>query len=239
MTLLLDIQGKSYLNGGKRRAVLAPLRLELAQGEFVCLLGPSGCGKTTLLNIIAGLRTADGGHATQRPRDLAYVFQEPRLMPWLTVLDNILLVTDGGAQARARAKALLQRVRLDDAQHVYPNALSGGMRRRVALVRAFVTQPQFLLMDEPFVSLDEALAANLRQLLLDLWKSERPTILFVTHNADEALMLGGRLLYLKGTPAKITLDLAIDVPRHRRDEAFLKRLRRRLPRGDGELYDAP
>lgn len=206
MTLHLDIEGKSYEGTGK---VLAPLKLDIAKGQFVCVLGPSGCGKTTLLNIIAELIQPDHTqmyHHTPAT-SLSYVFQEPRLMPWLTVLDNVLLVKEHKNEKwQKRAHELLVQVGLADKIHAYPHHLSGGQKRRASLARAFFNDPTLLLMDEPFASLDAPSAQNLRELTLALWQKNNTTILFVTHDLEEALFLGERILLLGKNPTSVLYD---------------------------------
>ena len=203
-------------------------------------MGPSGAGKSTLLNIISGLdRDLDGevqvdgqplhpgGAAT--PVRIGFVFQEPRLMPWLTVLDNLLLVLDKEPQSVARCRHLLSEVGLAEVEHAFPSQLSGGMQRRVALARAFAVRPELLLMDEPFLSLDAPTAARLRDLLLTLWGELRPTVLFVTHHLREALALAERVLFLSRGPGRVVLEVPVHLARPRQlDDASVGELHDRL-----------
>ena len=238
MNLLeIDIADKTYprSSGHAPLTVLSDLRFSLAEGEFACIVGPSGCGKTTLLNIISGLDPAvDGavrapGAASAGGPAFGYMFQFPRLMPWLTVRENVRLVFDRGHGGDARIDALLQEMGLEGFGDVYPNRLSGGMQRRVALARAFVTEPRVLLLDEPFLSLDSLVANRLRMLLLDLCDRRPTTVLFVTHDLREALYLAGRVLFMSARPARIVLDLTVDVPRPRDPEGeAVETLRLRL-----------
>lgn len=180
-------------------------------GAFVAITGPSGCGKTTLLNMVAGLdRDFEGeisrGVGTQR---LAYVFQTPRLLPWRTVRENIALALVDGEARDGRVDEMIFRVGLASAAGEHPERLSLGMQRRVALARAFVIEPDILLLDEPFVSLDNAAAAGLRALLLDLWSRRRATVLFVTHDQAEAVTLATRIVRLGGAPARLLQDHAV------------------------------
>lgn len=191
--------------------------LTLGVGEFTCLIGPSGCGKSTLLNMIAGLdHDFEGASGVGEKSTIGYIFQEPRLMPWLSIYDNIALVCE--RPNKSEILDLLDEVGLAGAENSYPSQLSGGMQRRVALVRAFVIKPDILLLDEPFVSLDIPTANRLRQSLLTLWQKYQPTILFVTHNPTEAVMMGERLLFLGTQGGGIILDERIDLPRPRSEQ---------------------
>ena len=215
---------------------LQGLALTVGSGEFVAIVGPSGAGKTTLLNIVAGLDRRYEGHVAhagdengiREPR-IAYVFQTPRLMPWLTALDNVRLVLpqeDGSVEA---AREILVEVGLEGYEDAYPGQLSGGMRRRVALARAFSVEPGLLLMDEPFASLDDPLAWRLRGGLHELWSRHRPTVLFVTHDLTEALSLADRVLFLSPRPGRVVWDQPVELPRPRdRNDSGVKRLRDEL-----------
>ncbi|MFC3282675.1 ABC transporter ATP-binding protein [Litchfieldella rifensis] len=206
--------------------ILRELAFSARRGEFLALVGPSGVGKSTLLNLIGGLDTHFEGsihwngaplyRRGQSPERLGMMFQEPRLMPWLSALDNIRLVLTDPATEGARARALLREVGLGHALDTWPNQLSGGMQRRVALARAFAVAPRLLLMDEPFVSLDMPTGNRLRESLLELWQRDRPLVLFVTHDLREALALADRVLFLSAPPARILLDYRVPMerPRH-------------------------
>jgi NitT/TauT family transport system ATP-binding protein len=211
MTLSVSIRNKHFANGS---CAIQNLSFTARPGEFVAIVGPSGAGKTTLLKIISGLDTAFEGQL-QLPAAgrIGFMFQEPRLMPWLTVAQNLNLVdkTAGGE----RLTQCLAQVGLKDCAELFPNQLSGGMQRRVALLRAFLVAPQLLLMDEPFQSLDAPTADQLRAHLLELWQGSKPTVLFVTHNLQEALALADRVLFLSPGPSRIALDLPLDLPRPR------------------------
>ena len=222
--LSVELQAKYW--PGSDVPVLAGLRLDVAAGEFLCLVGPSGCGKSTLLAAISGL-DADFLGRIDAPPERGMLFQTPRLMPWLTVRDNLALVLADGRCSPA-AEALLDAMEIPPALlDRYPGQLSGGQQRRVALARAFAVRPRLLLLDEPFVSLDAPVAQRLRELLLEHWMRERPTVLFVTHDLDEALALGDRIVFLGGRPAGIVLELVLPEPRPRAPEAVW-RLRRQL-----------
>jgi NitT/TauT family transport system ATP-binding protein len=196
------------------RLVYEDFALFVTPGSFVCLFGPSGIGKTTLLNMVAGLDDDFEGSITftggSDPR-IAYAFQTPRLLPWRTVLENITLVMPPGDAARREALDLLAEIGLADAAAVYPERLSLGMQRRVALARAFAVKPDLLLMDEPFVSLDEETADRLRELLSRLLAARPATVLFVTHDSREAVRLADRIVVLQGEPARIRRDISVDL----------------------------
>lgn len=216
--LSIDIEEKTFPAVAGRAAlpVLGRVKLEIENGTFAVLTGNSGCGKTTLLNIVAGLDNDFAGRISfgGGPRRLSYIFQSPRLLPWRTVEENVALACDEPNMDRVRE--MLKRVGLKGRETAYPERLSLGMQRRVSLARGFVREPDVLLMDEPFVSLDKDTAAGLRQLLIDLWSRRPTTVLFVTHDRAEAIMLATRLLRLAGEPATIVQDTAVSLSRDER-----------------------
>jgi NitT/TauT family transport system ATP-binding protein len=192
--------------------VLTDISFKVEPGSFVVITGPSGCGKSTLLNIIAGLDKAYEGaidFGDSGSPQVAYVFQSPRLLPWRTVYDNIALVLPPDDPRLANIPELLERVGLTEATSAYPEMISLGMQRRAALARAFILEPEFLLMDEPFVSLDDPTAQSLRELLVELWSRRPTTVLFVTHDRAEAVMLATRILRLSGANASIVEDVPV------------------------------
>ena len=224
--LEIKIARKSYFHIGQDPlAALSDLRFKVDEGEFVSVVGPSGCGKTTLLNLIGGLDSdVDGsvlvnGVAPEDGPVTGHMFQTPRLMPWLTVRDNISLVEKDSTTNGDRVDELLAEMGLADFSDTYPAHLSGGMRRRVALARAFLNEPGLLLLDEPFLSLDAPVANHLRRMLLDLCGRRSATVLFVTHDLREALYLADRVLFMSGGPGSIVLDLPVDLPRPRQPES--------------------
>jgi NitT/TauT family transport system ATP-binding protein len=244
--LAANIREKRYprVRGGQPHVALAGLSLEVAPGEFVALVGPSGCGKTTFLNIVAGLDRDFDGEVRLAPRPdgaparVGYVFQEPRLLPWRTVHENIALVLPPHG-ADAIVGELLAAVGLAAARDLYPPQLSGGMSRRVAIARAFAIQPDLLLMDEPFVSLDHDTVEQLRELLLKLWHARPTTVLFVTHDLREALVLADRLVLLSATPGHVVADVPVRLARNRRDSsAEIEPLREEILRHHRELIGA-
>ncbi|MGH8294512.1 MAG: ABC transporter ATP-binding protein [Steroidobacteraceae bacterium] len=220
---------------------LAGLSLHIAAGEFVALVGPSGCGKTTFLNIVAGLDRDITGDVRLGPRSdgcaarVGYVFQEPRLLPWRTVYENIALVLPPQG-ADAIVNDMLKGVGLAEGRDLYPPQLSGGMSRRAAIARAFAIEPDLLLMDEPFVSLDHDTVEQLHDLLLKLWCARPTTVLFVTHDLREALVLADRLVLLSGAPAHVVADAPVSLARNRRHGgAELERLREEILRHHRQL----
>jgi NitT/TauT family transport system ATP-binding protein len=209
---------KVYGNG---IAALGPLDLNIRPGEFVSLLGPSGCGKSTALRIIAGLNEQTTGSvhvaargARDRSRhDVGFVFQEPTLMPWATVRANVQLPLDlahmAHGDARARVNQALAQVGLVEFADVYPRELSGGMKMRVSLARALVTDPDILLMDEPFAALDEITRFRLNNDLLVLWRKLRKTVVFVTHSVFESVYLSQRVVIMTSRPGRIARQFHI------------------------------
>lgn len=191
--------------------VLDGLNFDVLDGELLCVLGPSGCGKTTLLRVLGGLVAPTRGAVRVRGEApetawsrIAYVFQSPRLVPWRTARDNVRLAQElRGGRADGRADRYLALVGLADLADRYPAVLSGGERQRVALARALAVEPEVILMDEPFSALDLATRARLREELREIWRSERRTIVFVTHDVAEAEALATRILVLSERPARI------------------------------------
>lgn len=204
--------------------VLSNVAFEVEPRSFLVLTGPSGCGKSTLLNIVAGLDTDYEGAIDLGPgRDrMTYIFQSPRLLPWRTVYDNILLALPDGDPRVANIPAMLARVGLTEAANAYPERLSLGMQRRASLARGFILEPDILLMDEPFVSLDDPTAQSLRQLLIELWNSHPTTVIFVTHDRAEAVQLGTRILRLAPGRASVVQDARVRLtPAERLDRAVV------------------
>jgi NitT/TauT family transport system ATP-binding protein len=228
--MLLDVRGlkKVYQQRDRPVEAVRDLTFSIDAGELVCLVGPSGCGKTTLLKCVAGLLTPTAGEVRLQdkpvagpPPGMAVVFQEygRSLFPWMNVQDNVELPLRYQKLPKSRRRELvdeaLAAVGLADARHAYPWQLSGGMQQRVAIARAVAYQPQVLLMDEPFAAVDAQTRADLEDLIRGLWRKLEVTILFVTHDIDEAVYLGQRVLILSSSPTVIREDLPIDLPDNR------------------------
>jgi NitT/TauT family transport system ATP-binding protein/sulfonate transport system ATP-binding protein len=228
--LIIDIVEKRF--AGAEAPLFAKLRLDIAPSSVVALVGSSGVGKSTLLRMTAGIDGAfagsllvDGLQSAAAPPP-GFVFQDPRLLPWLTAAQNITAVDP--AISRQTALAALDRVGLADAADLFPHQLSGGMQRRVALARAFSVNAHLLLLDEPFVSLDRELVAEMHQIFSQLLAETRPTVLFVSHLADDAARLADRAILLAGRPAQIVADIALPVSPPDRDEATIAAYRELL-----------
>jgi NitT/TauT family transport system ATP-binding protein len=224
----LRVDGVSKTFAGRTQAVeaLLPVNLEVAAGEFVCLLGPSGCGKSTLLSIIAGLEPAttgvvwaDGCQVHGPGTDRVLLFQEAALFPWLDVQQNVEFgLRQAGMPARERAvlaQHFIELVHLKGFERSYIHQLSGGMRQRVAIARALAIDPAVLLMDEPFGALDALTRDRLHAELEDIWTTTHKTVLFVTHNVREAVALGDRVLVFSPRPGRLVREFRIDLPRPR------------------------
>jgi NitT/TauT family transport system ATP-binding protein len=227
---VLEIQSlrKTYDGHGRRVEALADITLSVGAGEFVCVVGPSGCGKTTLLRCLGGLLRPTSGEVrvagatvSGPPDGLAIVFQEygRSLMPWLRVADNVELPLKAKAIDRAERRRLvaeaLSAVGLADAGRAYPWQLSGGMQQRVAIARAIAFGPRVLLMDEPFAAVDAQTRVDLEDLVRRVWQDTGVTLLFVTHDIDEAVYLGERVVILSSSPTRVLEDLPIDLPSSR------------------------
>jgi NitT/TauT family transport system ATP-binding protein len=228
--LELHIRHKSYrTTSGGRLQVLGEMTFAVASGEVVALVGPSGCGKTTLLRIIVGLdRDFDGSVKLPAHGRLGMVFQEPRLLPWRTVEQNVRLAAPRVSEAALTA--LLTTLGLAGHRRHYPGELSLGLARRVALARAFAIEPDLLVLDEPFVSLDAALAERLRAELIELVSRRPTTTLLVTHSIEEALGLADRVFLLSASPARVIAQVPVEHPRTARSPTELALARDRLKR---------
>jgi NitT/TauT family transport system ATP-binding protein len=227
---MLDVRGlrKVYEGSGRRVEAVRDLTFTVAAGELVCVVGPSGCGKTTLLKCVAGLLTPTGGEVlldgrrvTGPPPGMAVVFQEygRSLFPWMRVGENVELPLRQKGLAKSRRRELvadaLASVGLADAAGAYPWQLSGGMQQRVAIARALAYEPDVLLMDEPFAAVDAQTRADLEDLVRGLWRERRITIVFVTHDIDEAVYLGERVVVLSASPTVVREELRVDLPEER------------------------
>ena len=237
MTIIFQDISKNFAKNTTREvAALDKVNLEIKEHEFVSIVGPSGCGKTTLLKIVAGLVKPSTGqiiYPDKQQPSTALVFQDQGLLPWMTVFENIGL----GLELKrvpinlrqSQVIDFMKRIRLDGFEGYYPHELSGGMRQRVALARAFLTNPDILLMDEPFAALDAQTRIILQEELLSIWRAEQNTVLFVTHDIDEAILLGDRVIVLTDRPGKVHEDIRIDIKRPRdltaKDHPLLQEIR--------------
>ncbi|MET8829895.1 ABC transporter ATP-binding protein [Streptomyces sp. NPDC004610] len=227
---MLDVRGlrKVYQGSGRQVEAVRDLTFTVKAGELVCLVGPSGCGKTTLLKCMGGLLEPSGGQVllageavTGPPPGMAIVFQEygRSLFPWMKVGENVDLPLKQKGTPKARRRELvadaLRSVGLPDAADAYPWQLSGGMQQRVAIARALAYEPQVLLMDEPFAAVDAQTRADLEDLVRTLWRERGITILFVTHDIDEAVYLGERVIVLSASPTVVQDELSVDLPDER------------------------
>jgi NitT/TauT family transport system ATP-binding protein len=224
-TISFTAASKTY-PGATGVQALADVDFRVGEGEFVALLGPSGCGKSTLLNLVAGFEDLSAGSLSFDGRpvgrpgpDRGVVFQEASLLPWLSVWENVVFGPKVQRLARSdyepRAREMLRIVGLDKFHDALPVQLSGGMRQRVGIARALVMQPRALLMDEPFGALDAQTRLTMQQLLLDIWQSLKTTVLFVTHDIDEAILLADRVCVMTARPGRITRDIPITLRRPR------------------------
>ena len=221
----INIKKKSFplkiQNKTKENIIFKNFNIDINHGQFISIFGPSGCGKTTLLNIISGLDKNFDGFINIKKDDffkkkISYMFQSPRLFPWLTAIENIKFPIKKKKNCEKIANDLLKKVGLEKFKNEYPNRLSGGMQRRISLARAFISNPNILLLDEPFVSIDKKISNSLRELLIKLWKKNKPTIIFVTHDLDEAIELADRIFFLSNLPSKVMLDYEINLKRPRK-----------------------
>lgn len=219
----LDIAIKDKYYPNSSSVVLKDVQFSVKSGEFIAIIGPSGCGKTTLLNMLSGLEDASEqkllynskSFNNSKEHQLGYVFQQPRLMPWLTVKENLQLVLP--STQHQIIETLLSQVGLANKGSFYPKQLSGGMQRRVAIARAFAVNPDLILLDEPFNSLDVPTAAKLRLLLVNLCKSRGSTVIFVTHDLSEAVYLADRIIFMGNSPSSIIHQETIELPKPRQE----------------------
>ncbi|MGJ5180087.1 ABC transporter ATP-binding protein [Bradyrhizobium oligotrophicum] len=232
MRLEVDIRSKSYTSAnGKRQEVIAGIAFALQRDEVGVVVGPSGCGKSTMLRILAGLDSDYQGEVS-RPEEarLAMVFQEPRLLPWRSVEENVRLAAPEVAEDRLAA--IFGVLELEGHRSHFPGELSLGLARRVALARAFAVEPDFLILDEPLASLDDALAARLREEIAMLVANRPMITLLVTHSMDDAVRLGDRIFVLSPRPARLLHTVPIDAPRAQRSNDLVVKIKADLARLD-------
>lgn len=221
---------KGFHTNGNVTHVLNRIGLTINENEFITFIGPSGCGKSTLLRIVAGLDQAydgtveiNGKQVTGPSRDKGFIFQEHRLFPWLTVEENLAADYNlKDPKVRTKVSELIKTVRLTGFEKAYPKQLSGGMAQRVAIARALLRNPQVLLLDEPFGALDAFTRSHLQEVLLDVWRENQTTVLFVTHDIDEAVFLSNKVVVLDARPGTVKATFQIDLPypRNRTNHSF-------------------
>lgn len=226
---LLEIRqlNKSFNTEKGNIHALDGIHLDVKKGEFVTVIGPSGCGKSTLLKAVAGLDSAYSGEIVLEGRqvnapgvDKGFIFQEPRLFPWLTVEKNIAAnLPLESENTRKKVKELIKLVKLEGFEKSYPKELSGGMAQRVAIARALLRNPKILLLDEPFGALDAFTRSHMQEVLLDIWKTNRTTMIFVTHDIDEAVYLANRVVIMNARPGSIRKIVPVDLPFPRKKAA--------------------
>jgi NitT/TauT family transport system ATP-binding protein len=232
MDLVIENLNKSY----DKLVIFKDFSLIIPEGKFTCILGPSGCGKTTLLNILGGLVKADSGKFLGlENKTLSYIFQEPRLLRWKNVRENIEFVLKDLYPRETRQKIVdqyIDKVKLTPFKDYYPDNLSGGMKHRTAIARAFVFPSNILIMDEPFKGQDLKLKLSLINLLMELWKNDKRTVIYVTHDIEEAVLLGDEIIVLGSTPTKILKKFTNNT---QREDRKLKDIRNYLM--EKEIYD--
>lgn len=231
MSIDINNVSKSFMTKDKDFIAVKDINLHVDDGEFICLLGPSGCGKTTLLRMIGGLETpesgeiyADGNLVEGPSKDRGFIFQQYSLFPWLNVLDNVtfgLNITENDKKEEniQAAERYLDRVGLSDFKYSYPHELSGGMKQRVAIVRSLLNHTPILLMDEPFSAVDMQNRHSLQEQLLGVWKRFNTTIVFVTHDVDEAVFLADKIVIMDKNPGRIQQIVEVDLPRIRKRDS--------------------
>ena len=233
-TVELRNVGKTFIDRkrGRETVALSDVSMTIDKSEFACILGPSGCGKSTILNLVAGFEQPnagavliDGHPITAPDRSRGMVFQQPLLFPWLNIVDNITfgprMAGAPAEQYAAQAARYVQLMGLTGFEKHYPYELSGGMQQRVALARAWISEPELFLMDEPFGALDAQTRLMMQELLLRVWERSRTTVLFVTHDIDEALFLADRIFIMTARPGRIKENLAVDFKRPRNYETII------------------
>jgi NitT/TauT family transport system ATP-binding protein len=229
---MIEIRGvhKEFVKGERRVVALQDIDLTVAEREFVAILGPSGCGKSTLLNMVAGFDLPTQGSVKVAKEEIiapapsrGVVFQEPALFPWLTVMDNVVFgpktVGQRAADYRPRAAQIIEQIGLSGFEASYPAELSGGMRQRVGIARVLIMEPKVLLMDEPFGSLDAQTRTLMQELLLSLWERHQQTVLFITHDIEEAVLLADRVCVMTARPGRIKKSIQVRMPRPRSIES--------------------
>jgi len=230
---VIELKNVTYHYSPKEQPVLQNITLHLYMNEFICVLGPSGCGKSSLLNIIAGFQKPTSGERSlngvpySKPNpDIGVVFQQHNLFPWMKIKDNVGFGLKMQGVPKKRRSALvehyLQLVQLDSAGNLLPHQLSGGMQQRAAIARTLAANPKVILMDEPFSALDAITRETMQQHLISIWKKTKKTIFFITHDVDEALLLGTRILVMNSKPGRIAMDLTNPLTRVKQNDSSHK-----------------
>lgn len=246
-TLVIEHLNKVFAAPASDVIALSNIQLKVKKGELITIIGPSGCGKSTLLKIVAGLDTSYSGTVLLNGKQIdgpsiekGFIFQEPRLFPWLTVEHNIAAnLSLKNPEVRKKVNELIELVRLKGFEKSYPRELSGGMAQRVSIARALLRNPDVLLLDEPFGALDAFTRSHLQEVLLDIWQSNKTTMLFVTHDLDEAVFLGERVVIMNPRPGHIRNILPIDLPFPRKRSSTSFQELRRLVLSEFEKVEEP
>ena len=227
--VFIENLNKSYTINRKKSLILSNINLKIKEGEFICILGPSGCGKSTLLDMLGGFTFPDSGNIivnnnlVKKPGpERGFVFQKNSLIPWLTLEENVgyglKLKNESNLTIKENVARFMKLVGLENYSNLYPHQLSGGMQQRGCIIRSLINNPKILLMDEPFGALDSQTRIIMQENLLKLWREFKITVVFVTHDIDEAVFLADRILLMSTLPGKIKKDLKIDLPRPRDKE---------------------
>jgi NitT/TauT family transport system ATP-binding protein len=230
----MNLEIKALYKNFGNISLFSDFNISFQEGTITSILGPSGCGKTTLLNIIGDIIQPDSGHLSGfKEKSVSYIFQDPRLLPWKTVEENIGFVLQRNIPEEERkniTEQLIRLMELEDFADFYPGKLSGGMRQRVSIARAFAYPSDIILMDEPLKGLDIKLKLNLIRIFSRMWQADKRTVIFVTHDVDEALLLGNDIIVLSRAPAQIITKEHIDLPSEQRslESEFFRELERNL-----------
>lgn len=246
-TLVIEHLNKTFAAPAGDVIALSNIQLKVKKGELITIIGPSGCGKSTLLKIVAGLDTSYSGTVLLNGKPIdgpsiekGFIFQEPRLFPWLTVEHNIAAnLSLKNPEVRRKVDELIELVRLKGFEKAYPRELSGGMAQRVAIARALLRNPDVLLLDEPFGALDAFTRSHLQEVLLDIWQSNKTTMLFVTHDLDEAVFLAERVVIMNPRPGHIRNIQPIDLPFPRKRSSSSFQELRRIVLSEFEKVEEP
>jgi ABC-type nitrate/sulfonate/bicarbonate transport system ATPase subunit len=230
MKMSLLVQFNEVTKKYNNKTVIDKFSYTLNNGEVIALLGPSGCGKTTILNLTAGLTYRTTGDIQRFTNNISYVFQEPRLIPWKTVLDNVLFAVKIGSKKENFENAMysLAKVGLEKSANCYPKQLSGGMKQRVSIARALIANPKIILMDEPFSALDISLKRELQEDIISIIEEKEIGIVYVTHDPEEAIRIADRIILLEDSLCKIKNEVSLEKPRKKRDRHYIQKMKNEL-----------